>query len=89
MVPHEVPAEGPRLNITITCWRDETSDEADRLNPYVAMSSYPEITMRRPYPETALRDVQGAVLHCLGDWSKPPKQISFTFVTLPEKEESP
>ncbi len=76
------------MNITITCWWDDTSDDADRLNPYVAMSTYPEITMRRPYRLTAQRDVQGACLHFLADWEVPPTKISFTFVTLPEKEES-
>ena len=77
------------MNITITCWLDETSDDSDRLNPYVAVSSYPVIEMRASFPLTAQRNVQGACLHYLADWALPPQQISFTFVTLPEKEESP
>lgn len=78
------------MNITITTWRDDDSDDADRLQPYVACDSHFGIQLRRYSADLACRDVQGACLVALSHWPRPPLDISFSFAAIPEKEkESP
>jgi hypothetical protein len=74
------------MTIVITCSRDVDSDEADLLQPFVAVDGHFGIQLRSWSADLALRDVQGAVLVALSHWPRPPLQISFTLVTTPEKE---
>lgn len=78
------------MNITILYSRDDDSDGADRLQPYVACDSHFGIQLRRYSADLACRDVQGACLVALSHWARPPLTITFDFAALPEKEkESP
>ncbi len=75
--------------ITITVQRDDTSDDADRLLPFLATADFREICARDLSPVQAVSTVIGIALHCLADFAHPPTVIRFKTIRQLPKESPP